>query len=77
MPAHRHTSEEEIIFIIKGFGKLYIADETTEVLEPGTAIVAPLNVDHYIQNESQDIMEWCFCFHPTVKIGEHEGSKKK
>jgi quercetin dioxygenase-like cupin family protein len=70
MSPHKHASEEEIIYITKGFGKLFIAGGDTEALEPGTAIVAPLNVEHYIQNESQDIMEWCFCFHPPVDIGE-------
>ena len=75
MPAHKHTTEEEIIYIIKGFGKLHMADGSVEYLEPGTVIVAPLNVDHFIENESQDLMEWCFCFNPPVKIGAHEAKK--
>ncbi|MFZ7134499.1 MAG: cupin domain-containing protein [Eubacteriales bacterium] len=76
MPPHKHIKEEEIIYIIKGFGKLYIGNDIIESLEPGVVIVAPLNVEHYIVNESRNEMVWCFCFNPPVKIGQHAVSEK-
>ena len=60
----------------EGFGKLYIGNDIIESLEPGIVIVAPLNVEHYIENESRNEMVWCFCFNPPVKIGKHAISDK-
>ena len=77
MDPHMHSEEEEIIYIIEGFGKLYIGKDIVEDIEAGTVIVAPKNIDHYMENESNSEMRWCFCFNPPVKIGSHTGSKDK
>lgn len=71
MDSHKHVNEVEIIYIIEGFGKLYLEDGNFEPLEPGTVIVAPKNINHSIENESSNVMQWCFCFNPPVRIGEH------
>lgn len=68
---HKHIKEEEIIYIMEGFGKLYIGSDVIEAIEPGTVMVAPKNVYHTIKNESNNVMKWCFCFNPPVKIGSH------
>ncbi len=71
MDPHKHVNEEEIIFIIEGFGKVHFADGSSEVIEPGTVIVAPKNVDHLIENESSNPMKWCWVFSPPIKTGSH------
>ena len=67
--------KEEIIFIYEGFGKLYVGDEITEELEPGTVIVAPMGVDHTIENNCNNTMRWAWVFNPPVKIGSHSAPK--
>ena len=71
MEPHKHINEEEIIYIIDGFGKVYIGDDIVEVIEPGTVIVAPRGVNHIMENESSNTMKWCWVFNPPVKIGSH------
>lgn len=74
MEPHKHISEEEIIYITEGFGKLYVEGKETEQIEPGTVIVAPKGVMHAIENESSNKMRWCWVFSPPVKIGSHTSS---
>ena len=71
MAPHKHIDEEEIIFIYEGFGKLYVGDDITREVEPGTVIVAPRGVNHNIENESKNIMKWVWVFNPPVTIGSH------
>ena len=75
MDPHKHINEEEIIYITEGFGKVYIGEDIVETIEPGTVIVAPRGVDHIIENESSNVMKWCWVFNPPVKIGSHTASK--
>lgn len=75
MEPHKHVIEEEIIYIIEGFGKLYVGKDVIEKIEPGTVIVAPKNIKHTIENESSNIMRWCWVFNPPVKIGSHATSE--
>ena len=75
MDPHKHIDEEEIIYITEGFGKVHIGKDLVELLEPGTVIVAPRGVDHTIENESNNIMKWCWVFNPPVMIGSHAAYK--
>lgn len=75
MEPHKHINEEEIIYIYEGYGKVYIGDDIIEILEPGTVIVAPNGVDHILENESSNVMKWCWVFNPPVKIGSHSTPK--
>lgn len=77
MDPHKHINEEEIIYIIEGFGKVHFEDGVFEVIEPGTVIVAPKGMDHMLENESKSIMKWCFVFNPVVKIGKHVAIQDK
>lgn len=71
MDPHKHINEEEIIFIVEGFGEVHFADGNSEIIEPGTVIVAPKGIDHLIENKSSNTMRWCWVFNPPVKIGSH------
>ena len=68
MDPHKHVDEEEIIYIIEGFGKVHFEDGSFEPIESGTVIVAPRGVNHAMENLSKNTMKWCFCFNPPVKI---------
>ncbi|MCL5069592.1 MAG: cupin domain-containing protein [Actinobacteria bacterium] len=71
MDPHKHINEEEIIYIIEGFGKVHFEDGNIEDIEPGSTIVAPKGMDHIMENSSKNTMKWCFCFNPIVRIGPH------
>ena len=71
MDPHSHKDEEEIIYIISGFGKVYFGNGTAEKLKPGTVIIAPRDMDHYIENKSKYSMKWCWVFDKLITIGKH------
>ena len=68
---HKHTEEEELIFIIEGHGKVQLEDGDPEVIKPGTTAVFPKNTNHFIENESKNVMKWCYCFIPPTSIEDH------
>jgi len=71
MDPHRHINEEEIIFIIEGFGKVHFGDGSVENIEPGSVIVAPNSMEHIMENTSKRTMKWAWVFNPTITIGKH------
>ena len=69
MTAHKHE-QEEVIFILRGHGRVKIGD-SSEAIKEGTAIYLPSNAEHAIENESDKSMKFTFAFSPTVKVGSY------
>jgi quercetin dioxygenase-like cupin family protein len=69
MIPHKH-SQEEIIYIFRGHGHV-IVDGTMEVVFPGTLVHFPSNKEHCTSNESNETMQFVFCFSPTVVVGSY------
>lgn len=63
MSPHSHEVEEEIVYVMEGFGEAQVGD-SVEKLEPGTAVVFPVGVRHTIANQSKNVMKFTFCFSP-------------
>lgn len=71
MSPHTHKKEEEVIYIIKGYGHVII-DKRKEALEPGSVIYLPVGSEHFVHNEGADIMKFIFAFSPPVKVGSYD-----
>ena len=71
MSPHTHAKEEEIMFILEGCGAIYI-DGKEEAISPGTVIKCNSGEEHYIVNESEEVMKFTFCFNPPVKVGAYD-----
>jgi mannose-6-phosphate isomerase-like protein (cupin superfamily) len=63
MTVHTHADMEEIIFVIQGFGKAIVGD-STERLEPNTAVIFPIGIPHQVFNESDVPLKFVFMFNP-------------
>lgn len=61
IPLHKHTDQEEAMFVIQGTGILKCGDEEYP-LEPGTCIFSPIGVDHEIINtgDTQFKIVWAY-----------------
>ena len=68
---HKHVKEDEIIYIIEGHGRTRLGKGKSEIIEPGTTVFYPKNVNHSIENESKNSMKWCFCFIPPTHAEDH------
>lgn len=65
MLPHVHHNEEEIIYILDGYGHAQVGEETQKI-EPGTIILAKNEQEHFIHNESDKPMRFSFCFAPPL-----------
>lgn len=70
MYAHSH-SQEELTYILKGHGYVEI-NGTKEAIGPGTLVHFPPNAEHHTVNESDEGMQFLFCFSPQVVVGSYD-----
>lgn len=52
-PRHSHQWEEEIWYVLSGWGNVVVGNEIISAL-PGTLVVAPEGVMHHLENRSVD-----------------------
>lgn len=71
MDSHTHNKEEEIIYILSGYGYVEI-DNKKENIKEGTVIKLPVGCLHCISNQSDEEMNFTFCFNPPVEIGSYD-----
>ena len=64
-PAHSHPNGEEVIYIIRGSGRVLVEGEVQAVRE-GSAVVFPQGAVHMLQNTGTEEMKVvCFFAPPT------------
>ena len=68
---HTHEDKEEIIYVLDGSGEAIVGD-STEKLEPNTAVLFPLGVPHVTNNLTDKPMKYIFIFNPVL---DFEGYK--
>ncbi|NIT56676.1 MAG: cupin domain-containing protein [Aliifodinibius sp.] len=64
IPIHKHSSEEELIFIEKGSGILTFGDKQYDVTRGSMALV-PRTVWHGLKNESNNMLRMVFGYSPS------------
>ncbi|NLN07662.1 MAG: cupin domain-containing protein [Firmicutes bacterium] len=65
IPLHKHTDQEEAMFVISGKGKLICGGEEYD-LEPGTAIFSPVGVEHEIINVGDEPFKIVWAYAPPL-----------
>jgi quercetin dioxygenase-like cupin family protein len=64
-PAHSHPNGEEVIYIIRGTGRVLVGSEVRAV-SPGTVVLFPQGVVHMLHNTGDEEMKVvCFFAPPT------------
>ena len=71
MDPHTHSREEEIIYVLSGHGYVEI-DGTKEKIKTGSVIKISKGSSHIMCNESDEDMNFTFCFNPPVEIGSYD-----
>jgi len=70
--AHTHATEEEIIYIIAGQGKVVFNGNEEIALEPGVAVFIPPGVEHGIIAGGNEPLEMVTVFSPPVLPGSYD-----
>lgn len=68
---HVHPTQEEVIYIVSGFGEL-VTPEGTAVLEPGTVVYIPVGLHHQTVAHGAEPLEMVTSFSPPVVPGSYE-----
>jgi quercetin dioxygenase-like cupin family protein len=64
-PAHSHPNGEEVIYIVRGSGRVLVEGETAEVRE-GSVVLFPQGSVHMLHNSgTQEMKVVCFFAPPT------------
>lgn len=74
-PAHSHPNGEEVIYIIRGSGRVLVAGEVRAVRE-GTAVLFPQGAVHMLHNTGGEEMKVVCFFAPATGLSNyqlHEG----
>ena len=70
-PGHIHPTQEEVIYIISGYGAIVTPDETV-ALKPGTAVYIPVGLFHSTVSHGPGPLEMVTSFSPPVVPGSYE-----
>ena len=65
IPTHKHTENEEALFVLEGTGKLICGGQEVE-LTPGTAFFSPLGVDHEVKNTGSVPLKILWAYAPPL-----------
>ena len=74
-PAHSHPNSEEVIYIIRGSGRVLVEGEVTPVRE-GTTVLFPRGAVHMVHNSGTEEMKIVCFFAPATSLDNykpHEG----
>jgi quercetin dioxygenase-like cupin family protein len=70
-PAHSHPNGEEVIYVIRGTGRVLVAGEVRPVSE-GTAVLFPRGVVHMLHNTGSGEMKVVCFFAPATGLDNYE-----
>jgi quercetin dioxygenase-like cupin family protein len=74
-PAHSHPNGEEVIYIIRGSGRVLVAGEV-QAVAPGSTVLFPQGAVHMLHNTSDEEMKVVCFFAPPTSLDNykmHEG----
>lgn len=69
-PAHSHPNGEEVIYIIRGSGRVLVSGEVQTVRE-GTAVLFPRGAVHMLQNTGSEEMKVICFFAPATNLANY------
>jgi oxalate decarboxylase/phosphoglucose isomerase-like protein (cupin superfamily) len=75
-PGHSHPTQEEVIFIVSGYGAIVTPEETVP-LKPGTAVYVPVGLFHATVSDGPGPLEMVTSFSPPVAPGSYEDAYVK
>lgn len=70
-PAHSHPNGEEVIYIIKGSGRVLVNGEVSPVRE-GSAVLFPQGQIHMLQNTGTEEMKVICFFAPATNLDNYK-----
>jgi quercetin dioxygenase-like cupin family protein len=70
-PAHSHPNGEEVIYVIRGSGRVMVEGEVQAVKE-GTAVLFPQGAVHMLHNSGSEEMKVVCFFAPATNLDNYK-----
>jgi quercetin dioxygenase-like cupin family protein len=70
-PAHSHPNGEEVIYIVRGSGRVMVAGEV-QAVKAGTVVLFPQGAEHMLQNTGSEEMKVVCFFAPPSDLGTYK-----
>jgi mannose-6-phosphate isomerase-like protein (cupin superfamily) len=70
-PCHAHQNEEEVIYFLKGVGKIWIDGKTFDV-NAGDTVFFPKRSKHIIKNAGKETLRGIFVFAPPTDPSQYK-----
>ena len=70
-PAHSHPNGEEVIYILRGSGRVYV-DGAIDSVRAGTAVLFPQGAIHMLQNTGDEEMKVACFFAPATDLSNYK-----
>jgi mannose-6-phosphate isomerase-like protein (cupin superfamily) len=70
-PAHSHPNGEEVIYLIRGSGRVMV-DGSIAPVKAGTAVLFPLGSVHMLQNSGDEEMKVICFFAPASDLSNYQ-----
>jgi quercetin dioxygenase-like cupin family protein len=70
-PAHSHPNGEEIIYIVRGSGKVMI-EGVVEPVKQGSAVLFPQGKVHMLRNTGTEVMKVVCFFAPATNLDNYK-----
>ena len=71
-PLHVHPDEEEMVYVLRGRGRLLTEDDESIDLRPGVAFRVPVGLPHGAVNDGDEPLELLCMFDPPVVPGSYD-----
>ena len=72
---HKHVRAEEFYFVVKGMGRIRVAEETLTVPEHGGILVGPQLLRQVFNDTDSEVL-WLIVGAPEAELEPHETSDK-
>jgi quercetin dioxygenase-like cupin family protein len=70
-PAHAHPNGEEVIYIVRGSGRVMVGGDVTAV-KAGTTVLFPRGVVHMLHNTGDEEMKVICFFAPATSLENYQ-----
>ena len=70
-PAHSHTGQEEVIYVVAGQGQVWVDGEVDD-LAPGTAVLFAIGSVHMVRNTGSEPLKLACFFAPPADFSAYE-----
>jgi len=70
-PAHSHPNGEEVIYIIRGSGRVLVGEEV-QAVKAGTVVLFPRGVVHMLHNTGTEAMKVVCFFAPPTSLENYQ-----